>query len=68
MAILSDVPIIPGPEMDHNMAELCFRNGAECMKKRVLQMLDDIIVGTMGITRASVTAVRVVIEEMDPVP
>ena len=68
MAILSDVPIIPGPEMDHNMAELCFRNGAECMKKRVLTMLDDLIAGTTETSRAVAMALRDLVAGMDPMP
>lgn len=65
---MSDNCIVPGPEMGPNMAELCFRNGTACMQKRVLQVLDDIAEGTMGVSRASVTAAREIIARLDPMP
>ena len=32
-------PAVPGPKMGHNMAEVCYRNGEEAMRGKVINFL-----------------------------
>ena len=61
-------PIIPGPRADHNMAEISFRNGAECMKRRVLALLEEIADVVHDDYRPAVLAVQHIVDGLDPMP
>lgn len=58
-------PIIPGPmENDPNMAELCFRNGEENMKEKVIALLMDHKVCTDGVCHRHITQIIQKIEKL----
>lgn len=54
--IITRAPAVPGPVGDdHNMAELCFRNGEENMKEKVIALLMDHKVCTDGVCHRHIT-------------
>jgi hypothetical protein len=32
-------PAVPGPKMGHDMSEVCYRNGGEAMREKVVELL-----------------------------
>ena len=34
-------PAVPGPKMGHDMSEVCYRNGGEAMREKVVELLKD---------------------------
>ena len=65
---MDNSPIVPGPRAGHDPAELYFRNGAECMQKRVIKLLDDLAADTDGIAHGTLTAAREMISRFSPLP
>ena len=58
-------PIIPGPEeSDHNMAELCFRNGEANMKEKVIALMMEHKVCTDGVCHKHITDIIRKIEKL----
>jgi hypothetical protein len=46
-------PAVPGPEMGHDMAERCYRNGEEAMREKVIDYLREQKGITMGAIRST---------------
>lgn len=34
-------PAVPGPKIGHDMSEICYRNGGEAMREKVVELLKD---------------------------
>lgn len=63
--VITQKPAIPGPdENDHNMAELCFRNGEAYMKEKVIALLMDHQVCTDGVCHRHITQIIQKIENL----
>lgn len=58
-------PMVPGPSAgDHNMAELCFRNGEAHMKEKVIAMLMDHQTCTEGVCHRHIVDIIRKIEQL----
>lgn len=58
-------PAVPGPsEDDHNIMELCFRNGERHMKEKVITMLQDVLDQANGFCMIDVSGVIKAVEEI----
>lgn len=56
-AMHMDIPIIPGPiEDNHNMAELCFHNGEEHFRGKVISKLMDMQTNARGVQYSQLVA------------
>lgn len=62
---ITKAPAVPGPdEDDHNMAELCFRNGEAHMKEKVIALLMDNKVCTDGVCHRHIAQIIQKIENL----
>ena len=46
-------PVVPGPVLDNDMAERCYRNGRESMREQVTEYLQDQKGKAMGVIRST---------------
>jgi hypothetical protein len=49
------LPVAPGREMGHDMAERCYRNGEEAMREKVINYLREQKGISMGVIRATLS-------------
>lgn len=49
------LPVVPGREMGHDMAERCYRNGEEAMREKVINYLRDQKGISMGVIRGTIS-------------
>jgi hypothetical protein len=47
-------PAVPGARIGHDMTEVCYRNGEEAMREKVINYLRDQKGVTMGVIRSTI--------------
>ena len=58
------VPVIPGPRYDHNISEVCFRNGEARMKSKVIEKLMDYKTQVKGMCHEHIVEIVRMVDEL----